>query len=335
MHRLTATFQFALPNELRVKRLPEDSLRYAATVDGFEVTVDLLRNGGAKIMMSGERLEIRAARELKVSVSREENSAPPHIVGNGKGGRDVTERRVWLEKLEPDYVAVALKVVNRVIRFFKYEMKTPHLREYEIRDAGFRNPVWIDEGGNRLAPGVIRLSSRMLRPPGTELLGEKDFTAGEDAKLSNVLQNDITVETHREFLSDAQNSILERKWKRAILEMAIACEVAVKQAFFAKASAAGAAFEYLEDKRRVSVRVIELMDGAAKLAFGSSFKDDDNSAYEQVDYLFRARNKVAHRGEMIYRDRNDVVQQVDRATLEKWWTSVAALMKWIGERQTH
>ena len=227
---------------------------------------------------------------------------------------------------------MAIKVANRVIRFFRYVMNTPQLREFANQNAEFQNPVWTDENGKELNRYMKELSVRFLRPPGTELLGEMDFTKNEDAKLESALESNLAIETHKEFLSDAQNSILDTKWRRAILEMAIACEVAVKEAFFAKASAAGAAYEYLEDKRRVNVRVIELIDGAAKLAFGHSFKADDRSTFDQIDYLFRARNKVAHRGEMVYQDNSEVVQQVDRTTLERWWASVAALMKWIDER---
>jgi len=63
--RLTATYQIALSNELRVKRLPEDSLRYTTTVDGFVVLVALVRNGGASTTLEGDRHEIRAVRELR------------------------------------------------------------------------------------------------------------------------------------------------------------------------------------------------------------------------------------------------------------------------------
>jgi hypothetical protein len=218
-----------------------------------------------------------------------------------------------------------------VIRFFKYEMNTPYLRESRVQDAQFDNPQWTDRNGKELQSGILEFAVTVLSPPGPGLLGEKDFTEEEDAKLRGALQNDLDIETPREFLCDAQTSILNGKLRRAILEMAIACEVAVKVAFFAKATAAGAVYEYLEDKKQLRVRVIELIDGAAKLACGRSFKEDQPDAYRHIDFLFRARNKVAHRGENTYRDDAGNKHQFDHPTLEAWWASVGILMNWIAK----
>ncbi len=147
------------------------------------------------------------------------------------------------------------------------------------------------------------------------------------------MQNDVNIEMHMEFFADAQTSVVNGKFRRAILELAIACEVAVKGAFFAKSTIAGAAYEYLEDKGKVHTRVIELIDGVAKVALGQSFKDVAPDAYKDIDHLFRARNKVAHRGELIYRDEGGTEREVDRSTLEAWWVSVDTLLSWIDKTQ--
>ena len=333
MYRLTATYKIEFPNRLRVKRAEDDPLCYTAVIEGFDTEVVLVRNGGASIKEKGEIHETRAVTRIDVSISRDDDSAPPDVPVNEKGGRDFTDRAPWFGEREHEYRRVAVEAVNRVIRFFKYEMNTPRLREFSVHDAEFRNPQWTNRNGKELQSGILELTSTVLSPPGPGLLGEKDFTEDEDAKLGRALQNDLDIETHRDFLSDAQTSILHDKLRRAILEMAIACEVAVKGAFFAKATAAGAAYEYLEDKRRVRVKVIELIDGAAKLAFGQSFKDVDPDAYMHIDFLFRARNRVAHRGERTYRDDVGTECQVDRPTLEAWRASVDTLMKWIAKHR--
>jgi len=336
MYRLTATYRIELPNWLRVKRAEDDLLRYTAVVEGFDTEVILVRNGGASIKKEGEKHEVRAVTRVDVSVSRDEDSAPPGVPVNEKGGRNFTDRAPWFDEREPEYRRVAVKAVNRVIHFFKYEMKTPRLREFSMHDAQFNNPEWTNKDGEKLQSGQVTFTSSILPPPGPRLLGEKDFTEDEDAKLRRALQNNLDIETRREFLSDAQTSILNDKLRRAILEMAIACEVAVKEALFAKPSAVGAAYEYLVDlvdKRRVRLRVIELIDDVAKLAFGESVKDVDPNAYAHIDFLFRARNKVAHRGKRIYRDDAGTEHQVDSPTLEAWWASVDTLLKWIAKHQ--
>ena len=75
-------------------------------------------------------------------------------------------------------------------------------------------------------------------------------------------------------LSDAQTAWFEDGLRRAVLELAICAEVMVKRRFFAAASPAGAAFDYLEDKARVSVRVLELLDPIATEAIGRSYRSE-------------------------------------------------------------
>jgi len=333
MYRLTASYRIELPNWLRVKRAEDDLLRYTAVIEGFDTEVILVRNGGASIKKEGEKHETRAITRIDVSVSRDEDSAPPGVAVNEKGGSNFTDRAPWFDEREPEYRRVAVKAVNRVIHFFKYEMNTPRLREFSMHDAQFDNPEWTNRDGEKLQSGLVKFTVSLLPFRDRGLLGEKDFTENEDTALGDALQNDLDIKTHREFLSDAQTSILNGKLRRAILEMAIACEVAVKGAFFAKGSVAGAAYEYLENKKNLRVRVLELVGGAAKAAFGESFKDVDPGAYTHIDFLFRTRNKVAHRGEMFYLDDENNEHQVDRSILETWWESVDKLMEWIAKHR--
>ncbi len=338
MYRLTATFQIRLQQPLRVKRAEDDPLDYTAGIEGFDVRLVLVRNGGARIGKKGEVHAVRVVTQIHVSVSRDEGSAPPDVPANEKGGRNFTERAPWFGERQRKYSSVVAEAVNRVMSFFKYEINTPHLREVSEHDPEFMNPVWTDGNGAELEPGILEFTSRILPPAGPSLLGEKDFTEGDDAKLRCGLRAKPDIETYREFLSDAQTSILDDKLDRAVLEMAIACEVAVKvavkAAFSAKDAEAGALYEYLENQRKIGVRVLDLIDGIAKVVFGESFKTDvDPAAYEHVDLLFRARNNVAHRGQAVYRDYGGDEQQVDRQTLEAWWPSVDRLVKWIAKKR--
>jgi len=114
--------------------------------------------------------------------------------------------------------------------------------------------------------------------------------------------------------------------------LAIACEVAVKQVFFAKSSIAGEAYEYLESKRKVEVSVPELIDGAAKQAFGESFKTAHSPEFKSISYLFQCRNKIAHRGEAWYRDERGTRHEIDRDTLATWWQSVENLLGWLADK---
>jgi hypothetical protein len=77
------------------------------------------------------------------------------------------------------------------------------------------------------------------------------------------------------------------------------------------------------------VRVIDLLHGPALEAFSSSFKDTYPVEYQHLDYLFRCRNKVAHRALAQYRDEAGVVQFINRNILETWWQSIERLFQWL------
>jgi hypothetical protein len=93
--------------------------------------------------------------------------------------------------------------------------------------------------------------------------------------------------------------------------------------------AAGAAFDYFEDKSRISVRVLELLDGVAKEAFARSYRIDAADQFQRIDHLFRCRNKVAHRGELAFRDDKGSLIQVDKSMVTSWWDATAHLMQWL------
>lgn len=255
MHRLTATYDVQLANWVRVKRADDDQLCFSAPIGEFLVEVVLVRNGGASIKEFGEDHPTRPVTQITVSVSRAEDSEPPAVPRNEKGGRDFSARAVWFGDRAEAYRRAAVAEANRAIRFFKYKLHTPHLREFSPHDREFPNPKWTNEDGEEVDSGRREGSLTVLTGSGPRLLGQKNFTANDDSELQKALEHDLSIETYQEFLSDAQTSIHDGNLRRAVLEMAIACEVAVNQAFFAKTPAAGLAFEYLEDKGHIRVSI--------------------------------------------------------------------------------
>ncbi len=334
MSRLTAIYEVEISRGLRVKRAESEELNYQTRTGDFDVNVVLLCNGGGSFKAKNDQHETRLIKKIHLRVMRDEESEPPPILVNEAGGRDISERREWFDGRRDEYKRAALKILNRLIRFFKFRMKSPNLHEFIGHEECFKNPKWEDENGGSLYSGILELTVVMISLPGSRLLSERDFTAEDDLNLKECLAADIEPETFEEFLSDAQTSILSGKWRRAILEMAIACEVAVKQLFFGEGTIAPSVFEYMEDKRRLRVKVIELLDGAAKHTFGESFKDANLTAFQDIDLLFRCRNKVAHKGELTYRHDSGIQDSVNQETLERWWASTEELIVWISNAKT-
>jgi hypothetical protein len=127
-------------------------------------------------------------------------------------------------------------------------------------------------------------------------------------------------------MSDAQSVVLQGNMRRAVLEMAIACEIAAMQALFSPSTQFGAAYGHLAGKGKVNVKVIDLIDSAAKTVLKRSFKEDEKIHYDNIDHIFRCRNQAAHKGKLTYKDKG-VEHSVDKSTLSVWWDSALILLE--------
>lgn len=328
MFKLTATYSVPLSNSLRLQRDPADQLEYSVVLGEFEVAVRIINEARSLIEEPG-KLPITSAKLLEVSVSRLEDEDPPPLLLTDSGGRDFSERTKWMQSRYHEYQEAALIVANRVVRFFKYVQRTPQLKEFRKYANEFNNQHWTDASGHDIEPGIYQLTALMASPEGPQLLGQRSFTVNDDNALRCELETEQQPTAAEEFLSEAQTSISDQNYRRAVLEMAIGCEVAIKQAFFRASTPAGSAFEALEDDRKIHVRAIDLLHRPALEAFSASFRDEHSVEYQHLDYLFRCRNKVAHRATAQYRDRAGIMQSVNRNTLEQWWQSIETLFRWL------
>ena len=100
--------------------------------------------------------------------------------------------------------------------------------------------------------------------------------------------------------------------RRAVIEMATACEVLTKELFANK-----------KVRFRSKTSTVVLLDVDAEKAFGASFKQDNLKDWQNIKYLFRCRGDAAHQGNP---------QNVDIATLQAWWDSLETLIAWVQSR---
>jgi hypothetical protein len=329
MFKLVATSEVPLSGFLLVSRSEDEELRYRVPIDDFDVELLLIpAEGAGKYKKAQEKHYTFGISTIEISVSRDEEEEPPSIRTTPKG-RDLSERSRYFDSRYPSYQAVALTALNRLIRFFKYTLRNPGLHELDEHHRDLQNPTWTNEAGEPMVSGIVRVVATVV--PGSADPCVKPLTPADDANLQRALEEEFVPELHEKLLSTAQEAIFAGDILRAVLGMAIACEVAVKSAFFGSVTAAGSAFEHLEDKGHVRVSVIELIHGAAREAFGQSFKDVDQADHENIDYLFRCRNKVAHRGAAMFRDYQGELHRADRTMIWKWWASVGKLMSWLDQ----
>ncbi len=327
--RLIAKFDIRLVGGLFLFNRPmAEDFRYRTAINGFDVELILNPYAGAYRNMGGPFAETSywGAEKVTVCSARDEDADPPSRDAAGTG--DESARLDYFRKREPDYRRAAWEILNRALLFFKYRLRNPLLSVPVEASKQFQNPIWMDGSGNELNIGGATTAGTPLPVQGD--FGVRCLSPNADPDLQRALEDPISPDLGEELLADAQYAVFEGDFSRAVLKMAIACETAVKRAFFAKSTPAGTAYEYLEDNGKVDVRVIDLIGAVAKEAFGTSFKEARPRDYTNIDLLFRCRNKVAHRGELVYRN-GAGIHAVDRDKLLQWWGSVEKLFAWLHE----
>ena len=308
MPTLSARFQLKITSPCLLSWPENENPIVKVCCDEFEVVATLLWAGHGRVKLACDTNWTTELDELDIVVSHFEHDSPPAVVVRADGERDLTFRGDYLRAKLPGFQNAAHETANRILRFFRFSLFTPLVRPIEAWTHSLDNPIWIGADGLELRSGTHFY--RRSRTPGLDgELGAKKLSPAELPKLLSFVRSPTEATLALELLSDAQSAWFEGNLRRCILELAICTEVMVKRTYFAKASPAGSAFDYLEDKGKISVRVLELLDPIAREAFSTSYKDQVPANYQNIDYLFRCRNKVAHRGELSFR--NDAGESIE------------------------
>jgi len=301
-------------------------LKVTAIVSNMPVEVNLTSTGAPSITNADGNYRRFVYNKVSISITRpEENLANSNFI----------EGRARYLLME--FQGVVVDVLNRLISYFKYEKRHPNLRELSFFDLlkqeeQFCNPTWQTLAGIPLAVSASPVSSGVISIPGIgwlreEFFGISLFTADESPNLERWISSaDHDIGLGDQLLSDAQSAALSNNIRRAVLELVISIEVVVKSAFFKQAKIAGAVFE------RETIKVVELLDGVSASAFGESFKTALPKSYKHIDHAFRCRNKIAHRGEVKFRDDAGNWHTPDNELLRQWWASTIEMFNWLREK---
>ena len=329
MLRLVAHFDVDLPGRCLVAWPDDQPLLFTCMIDTFNVSINLIGHDHWRMKRKDESNWTQALRAALVKVSREEVEQPPPVHPDERGTMDYTVQFDYFERRKTEFGLAAREAVNRLIRFFRYSLRTPYLEDLPADHQCFRNPRWTDEHGREVGKGGMEVVAEST--PGLHgELGVERLTPDVSESLQRHLEEPSAPQLFQELLSDAQTAWFAGNLRRSVLELAVACEILVKRRFFSGESPAGAAFDYLEDQGQIRVRVLDLLDHVSREAFGKSFRSEHPDEYRDIDYLFRCRNKVAHRGELSYRDDGGARVRVDAPTVARWWNSMPVLVEWLG-----
>lgn len=330
MPTLKARFDIALPGQCLVSVPDNSNIRFQLSLGDFNIEMQIIPGGSSRSKGKDEPNWTCTIERVVVDVSRVESKLPPVVVPDSTGCIDYSIQMNYFEERTTQFATAAQDATNRLISFFQFKLHTPLLHALPLGHQCFQNPKWLDDSDQIVGKSpIVMVCERVPGEWGT--VGVKKLTTDKLVELEKFLTNPVLPSLTEEFASNAQSAWFEGHLRRAVLELAIACEIAVKRRFFAISTPAGAAFDYLEDKAKINIRVLELADKVAQESFGRSFRVDHPNDYLNIDHLFRCRNKVAHRGELSFRDDSAKLKSVDSGVVESWWHSVAILTEWLSK----
>lgn len=243
-----------------------------------------------------------------------------------------------------EYRHIVVDVINKIISYFKYKKRNPGLRFISIIDLlkqelELCNPKWESMNGAPITVSQEPITSGIIVINGIgylqdNLFGSSLFSLEDSSSIQDWFSSadNTDVMLAEQLLSDAQSAAISNNFRRAILELVVSIEVFVKEAFFKQDKISASVFEYIEDKGRETVKIIELLDGASISAFGESFKAASPASFRNIDHAFRCRNKIAHRGEVRFRDDSGVWHSPDRELLIQWWNSTLEMFAWLNTK---
>lgn len=228
--------------------LPESNgSTFQVRIEGFDVAIMLMTNRSSRSRSASESNWTSVIERAFVSVSREEIELPPPVHSDSRGVLDYRIQAEYFSERTERFASAGRAAINRIIKFFRFSLNTPLLQELPASHQCFHNPKWTNEQGE-----IVGKATHVFVLQGVPgLWGELDvekLTINHLDALNSFLGDPRDPSLTEQLLSDAQGAWFEGNLRRSVLEMAIACEVAVKRQFFSAESPAGAAFDYLEGK---------------------------------------------------------------------------------------
>lgn len=318
--RLTATWKVNLQHRLWVTRPLEEVVPdpvFSTTFDGSDVKVTLHLEEWPRQDSPSRGITIRPVTRLTISVSRSE---PLEVIGIVPVPPPESEEHVAWGKTHVDredkYRTAALEILNRLIVFFKYVLKTPLIEKFTL--FSLPAPEWKDEENNVVETGIQQLMASWDPPAYLE----NTLQPLADASLQHCLENSMEPTLVAEILLDALGAWKSGNLRRAVIEAAVCAEVATRDSF---------SFPYVAEETEPLASIPTLISRVARAVNGVGFDTLAPNSFKRIDLLFRTRNKGAHEGRPYYIGDDGVRHSVTRTECAQWIRSVEILLGWLDQ----
>jgi len=277
---LYATFKINLPEAVLVEGEPGEAISIGVNLDGDDVDVQLSLNpqlGRVKKGRDGGWCYL--VNEVDVTVLRCVD------LPNGAESKDDYFKHALL----PQYQQAAIAATNRLVTFLKYRL----WRSFFSAIGHFADAY----DGNANALVDISTSPRFQ----IQAMADEQIDV-----LQKYIDENYSHELAGLFLAQAQQSIQNKRARRACLELTMACESFVKQ--------------------RISV--VNQLAGA----IDDGFKSRHQAAYIDLNGLFQARDEAAKKGEGFFCLSSQAKRDERQENLMMWGASVTCLKQWLYQK---
>ena len=194
-----------------------------------------------------------------------------------------------------------------------------HLNDFNMTQ--FRYEVqFVGESGEVLYE--VRAATGGLEPVGTGI--NKEVWE----KIRDDIIHDVEPSIIDYHMEEARDAIFSKSTQILLINTAVALEVFTSRFCFEYACKIGKGTD--AHFRRLSESTGNfVVKYFKKLIPYLTAKNLDTGKYDEIDYLFRTRNKIAHEGKAFYKDKHGVVCSVDVERARRFFLSAVEVMEWL------
>jgi len=150
-------------------------------------------------------------------------------------------------------------------------------------------------------------------------------------KIKNDILHDIKHSIVNYHIEEARAAVFSKNVEILIINIAVALEIFVSRFCLQYAGKVGKEtdpyFKCLSEKQ--GNFVFNYFKKIIPYLTSKDLRAEQKYQYDQLDYLFRTRNKIVHEGKSYYNDKKGTVQPVDNEKAHKFFLSVMEIMEWF------
>jgi hypothetical protein len=252
-----------------------------------------------------------------------------HVYGEvGSPNECMTKEFVW------KFLALAVSGCNDFIYHCRVAGRDPAIKElfwqhsFDERAYYFSNPysvTWYNEADRQ----PLYSDDKQLMQAASASIRSPQRKPVELAIVEQSIRGGIQPNLTTSLLINAEEHLMLDQLREAIIDLASACEIAATRYIDRKGMDTDPQVERILAAKRQHSFAERNYHLVPTHIDSRSLKTDESDAFEQVEKAYRTRNKLAHTGELVYRDDSGTAVAVTRDMAIKFYEGCKRAVEWI------